>query len=163
MNDRQDAVVSMYQEVDRLFVSEAEKVAKDKILKKHSDEFHIDVLEIARYVQAQEFNSKGFVSKKKKAKAELSDDIFKLTAGFCSFGIDTDNQPITEEFDVSESRVNKKNDADFVIYANRLIAQLGEYIKELAPYHITTEDLVNLTKQTQAYSDLLHLPDERKS
>jgi len=160
MTDRQDAVVSMYQEVNRLFVSKAEKIAKDIILKKHSTEFNIDVLEIARYMQAQEFNSKGFASKKTKAKAELSDFIFKLTSGFCSFGVDTNNQPIVEEFDVSESHVNKKNDADYVNYYNRLITSLGEYIKELAPYHITADELVNLTQQTKAYSDLLHVPNE---
>ena len=37
----------MYQEVDRLFLSEAEKAANDIILKKHTDILHIDVLEIA--------------------------------------------------------------------------------------------------------------------
>ena len=160
MNDRQDAVVDMYQEVDRLFLSEAEKVAKDAILKKHTDIFHIDILALARYMQAQEFNSKGYATKKQEAKTELSEFIFKLTASFCSFAIDTKNQPIEEEFDVSVSVVNKKNDADFVNYANRLIASLGENIKALKPYHITAEDLANLTNRTTAYSNLLHIPDE---
>jgi len=160
MTDRQDAVVSMYQEVTRFFMSNATKVAKDEILKKHSDGFHIDVLEIARYMQAQEFNSKGFAAKKKKEKIALSDFIFKLSSGFCSFGVDTDNQPIVEEFDISESSIFKKNDAEFVNHANRLIASLGEHIKALAPYHITADELVNLTKETQAYSELLHVPDE---
>ena len=160
MNDRQDAVVDMYQEVDRFFLSNAEKVAKDVILKKHTDIFHIDIIELARYMQAQEFNSKGFASKKKLAKEKLSEFIFKLTASFCSFAIDTNNQPIEEEFDVSVSVVNKKNDADFVNYANRLITSLGEYIKELEPYHILAADVSELSNKTVAYSDLLHIPDE---
>jgi len=160
MTDRQDAVVSMYQEVDRLFESNAEKVSKDEILKKHAKEFHTNVVDIARYMQAQEFDSKGFALKKKQEKANLSDFIFKLTSAFCSFGVDTDNQPIVEEFNLSESHVNKMNDADFVNYANRLTTSLDEYIKELKPYHITADELVNLTKLTGDYSDLLHIPNE---
>jgi len=160
MNDRQDAVVDMYQEEDRLFLREAQKVAKDVILKTHTDIFHVDVLELARYMQAQEFDSKGFASKKKLAKTKLSELIFKLTASLCSFAIDTNNQPIEEEFDVSVSYVNKKNDADFVNYSNRLITSLGEYIKDLKPYHISADDVSRLSNKTVAYSDLLHIPDE---
>jgi len=160
MTDRQDAVVDMYQEVDRFFLSEDEKVSKDKILKKHTDQFHIIVLDIAKFMQAQEFDSKGYAVQKKKAKEDLSNLIFNLTSGFCSFAIDTDNQPVLKEFELSLSVVNRLNDAEFVNYANRLITSLGEYSKDLEPYHITAEDLVNLTKDTQAYSDLLHVPDE---
>jgi hypothetical protein len=160
MTDRQDAVVDMYQETDRFFLSEAEKVAINAILKTHSGEFHTIVVDIARFVLAQEFDSKGFASKKQTAKAKLSDNIFKLTSSFCSFGVDTKNQPIVEEFKVSETHVNKKKDAEFVIYANRLIVALGEYVKKLAPYHITAKNISILTRLTQAYSDLLHVPEE---
>jgi hypothetical protein len=150
----------MYQEVDRFFLSEAEKVALNIILKKQSDVFHTIVVDIARFVLAQEFDSKGFASKKQTAKAKLSDNIFKLTSSFCSFGVDTKNQPIVQEFNVSETHVNKKKDAEFVIYANRLIASLGKYVKELEPYHITADDITILSNKTLAYSDLLHIPEE---
>ena len=160
MNDRQEAVTDMYQEVDRLFLSEAEKVAKDKILKTHSDEFHVDVLAIARYMRAQEFDSKGFAKDKKEAKNELAEQMFKLTSGFCSFAVDTKNNVILEKYDNSVWDNRQLKDAEFVNYANQLSVDLEEYKKELTPYHITADELVNLTKQTLAYSDILHIPDE---
>jgi len=160
MTDRQDAQVDMYQEVDRLFISNATKVDKDEILKKHSSQFHIDVLAIARFMKAQEFDSKGYAKDKKEAKDALAQEMFDSTEGFCSFAVDNKNNVILEEFDNSVWDNKRLKDAEFVNHANRLIASLGEYIKALAPYHITAEDLVNLTKQTQAYTDLLHIPDE---
>ena len=160
MTNRQDAVVSMYQEVDSFLIKNSEKLAKDAILKTHAEKFHIIVVDIARYMTAQEFDSKGFAAKKKKAKYALSNLMFNQTSSFCSFAIDTDNQPVLIEFELSLSVLKRLSDADFVNYSNRLQISLGEYIKELAPYHIIADDLENLSKQSQAYSDLLHVPDE---
>ncbi len=160
MTDRQDAQVDMYQEVDRFFISYVEKVAKDAILKNHSDQFHINVLAIAKFMQAQEFDSKGYAVQKKKSKEDLSELTFNLSSGFCSFAVDTDNQPVLKEFDLSLSIIKRLSDAEFVNHNNRLIASLSEYIKELKPYHITAEELVNLTNKSKAYTDILHTPDE---
>jgi len=160
MTNNQDAIVDMYQEVVNFFAQHPELIEKDTILKNHTEQLDVCVSEIDKYHQAQEFDSKGYATEKQKAKSTLSTQIFGLTSGFCSFAIDTNNQPIEEQFDVSESYVNKKSDANFVNYANQLATSLGDYIKELAPYHITADELVNLTKKTQEYTDILHVPDE---
>ena len=96
MTDRQDATVQMFQEEDRLFISEATKIEKEIVLKKHAAQFHSIVFDIAKYMQAQEFDSKGYAIKKKLAKKKLSELMFKLTSAYCSYGIDTKNSVIVE-------------------------------------------------------------------
>ncbi len=160
MTDRQDAVVDMYQEVVRFFKQTEKKATDDTILKKHNTEFSVIVTNIALYNQAQEFDSKGYAIDKKQAKQELAEQMFKLTSGFCSFAVDTKNNVILEEFDNSVWDYKRLKDAEFVNSANQLATSLGEYIKELKPYHITADDVTNLETQTQAYNNLLHLPEE---
>ncbi len=149
MTDKQDAQVDMYQEVDRFFINYVEKIAEDTILKNHSDEFHINVLAIAKFMQAQEFDSKGYAIDKKIDKDALAQQMYDLTSGFCSFAVDTKNNVILEEFDNSVWDNKRLKDAEFVNHANRLIVSLGEHIDELKPYHITANELVNLTNKAQ--------------
>lgn len=160
MTDRQDAVVDMYQEVVRFFEQTQKKASSDSILKIHYTEFNAIVKSIALYNQAQEFDSKGYATDKKQAKQELAEQMFKLTSGFCSFAVDTKNNVILEEFDNSVWDYKRLKDAEFVNSANQLATSLGEYIKELTPYHITADDVTNLETQTENYNNLLHLPEE---
>ena len=161
MTDREEARVDMFQEIDRFFIENKEKVSKDAILKKHSEQFHTNVLDIAQLMQEQEFDSKGYAQDKKEAKEALAEQMFKMGSAYCSYAVDNKNNVILEEFDQSNWDIKKLKDAEFVNYANRLIASLDENIKELKPYHITADELVNLTKQAQAYTDILHIPDEQ--
>ncbi len=160
MTDKQDAIVDMYQEVTRFFEKYKDFIKDDTVLITHNGELVVIVKDIAKYNAAQEFDSRGFAEKKKKAKTALASDIFKLSSAFGSFAIDTDNQPMLKEFDLSISVVMRLKDAEFMNYSNQLSISLDQYKDELKPYHITAEDLVNLTNNTQAYSDLLHMPEE---
>jgi len=160
MTDKQDAVVDMYQEVDSFFVQNPALTKDDVILKNHHNQLTAMLEDIAKYNQAQEFDSKGYAKDKKAAKEKLSELIFELSSGFCSFAVDTKNNVISEEFDTSLSIVKRMKDAEFVNYANRLATELGKYIKDLSPYHITADDVTNLTNKTAKYTEILHIPDE---
>ena len=160
MTDKQDAVVDMYQEVNSFFVQHPALTKDDVVLKNHHNQLTAILEDIAKYNQSQEFDSKGYAAEKKKAKENLAEYIFELSSGFCSFAIDTKNDVISEEFDTSLSVVKRMKDAEFVNYANRLQSELGKYIKDLSPYHITADDITKLANKTTKYSDILHIPDE---
>jgi len=160
MTDKQDAVVDMYQEVDSFFVQNPALTKDDVILKNHHNQLTALLEDIAKYNQAQEYDSKGYAKDKKEAKEKLSELIFELSSGFCSFAVDSKNNVISEEFDTSLSLVKRMKDAEFVNYANRLATELDKYIKDLAPYHITGDDVTNLSNKTAKYTEILHIPDE---
>ena len=160
MTDKQDAIVDMYQEVKRFFEKFKDFIKDDTILITHNGELVVIVKDIAKYNAAQEYDSSGFAEKKKKEKNVLANDIFKLSSAFGSFAIDTDNLPMLKEFDLSLSVVKRLKDAEFMNYSNQLSASLDQYKEELKPYHIAAEDLVNLSNKIEAYSDLLHIPEE---
>jgi hypothetical protein len=160
MTDKQDAIVDMYQEVARFFAEKTKQSSEDTILQNHVRDFNLVVKNIALYNQAQEFDSKGYATNKKQKKNELADLIFKLTSAFCSFANDTKNNAILEEYNKSLSIVQRLKDAEFVNYANQLAISLGENIKEITPYHITVDDVTNLSNETTNYINLMHIPDE---
>ena len=162
MTDYQDVVVKMFQEIVRFFDENPDLEKGNAILKKHVDKLRALVKEIAIYVSKQQIDTTGYTENKKKAKEVLASLIYNLTASVCSFATDTDKNELYNEYKLSNYAVGRLKDADFVHYSNTLQGTLNEYKKELEPYNVTADELVNLTKQTEAYSDILLVPTEQR-
>ena len=158
MTDKQDVIVKMYQEVIRFFDENSKLTAENAILKKHTNQFTDIVADIVKFNKSQEYDSTGFAEQKKEAKLNLANTIFNLTSSFCSFAIDTNNKPILNKYDLTLSIVKRLKDAEFVNYANNLLTDLTQYVKELQAYHITDKDIKDLKLQIANYSQLLLVP-----
>jgi len=159
MKDYQKAVEKMIDEVLLFFKENDGKLKADKsILQKHVDVLAELDKELATNKTLQEADITGIAVEKKKAKAELSENIYQITGALRSFATDNNNDLLYEEIDESKSGINKKADEDVVSYCNLVIDKLTEYQKALEPYGIKAEDLVNLTKENRAFEDLLLMP-----
>ncbi len=156
----QESQMKMYKLVAHFFEEHSELCDSNTVLKKHLAEFLVCIEQIDQYFQAQAYNNKGYTVNKQKAKKDLSTQVFKLSAGFCSFGVDHKNYVLVQEFKIAESHINKKSDADIVNYAAQLSISLKEYIGQLADYRILSQDIDDLEALTVYYQDVLHLPSE---
>ena len=156
----QESQMKMYKLVAHLFEEHPELCENNTVLKKHLAEFLVCIEQIDQYFQAQAYDNTGYTVNKQKVKKNLSTQVFKLSAGFCSFGEDQKNYVVVQEFKIAESHINKKSDADIVNYARQLSISLKQYIEELADYRIQSQDIDDLEALTLHYQDILHLPSE---
>jgi len=58
--------------------------------------------------------------------------------------------------------LRKSCSIDIVNYANTVLVEADKYKKELEPYNLTADELVNLTNQKEAYSQILLIPAEQR-
>ena len=162
MKDYQEAVVKMMQEVVRFFDENPQFEKDNSVLKMHVDKLRDILKKIAEYKIKQEFDNTGYTKNKNLAKQELAHNLVNITSSICSFANDTGKNELYEEFNVPISKVGRKSDSDIVNYANTVLAESDKYKKELEPYNVTADELVNLTKETKAYSDILLIPAQEK-
>jgi len=162
MKDYQEAVVKMMQEVVRFFDENPQFEKDNSVLKMHVDKLRDILKKIAEYKIKQEFDNTGYTKNKNLAKQELAHNLVNITSSICSFANDTGKNELYEEFNVPISKVSRKSDSDIVNYANTVLAESDKYKKELEPYQVTADELVNLTKETKAYSDILLVPAQEK-
>ncbi len=162
MKDYQEAVVKMMQEVVNFFDENPQFEKDNSVLKMHVDKLRDILKKIAEYKIKQEFDNTGYTKNKNLAKQELANNLVNITSSICSFANDTGKNELYEEFNVPISKVGRKSDSDIVSYANTVLAESDKYKKELEPYQVTADELVNLTKETKAYSDILLIPAQEK-
>ncbi len=162
MNDYQEVEYKMALGVQNFFAANPELTKSNSILKNHVSQFDGLMKDWEQLIEQQNFDTSGYASEKQKAKTALSEIIFGLTSSVHSFAVDTQNDILLEEFALSVSRINKLSDVNFVTYAKTLSHSLQEYAEELKPYQVTADELVNLTKQTNLYSELLLKPAEER-
>ncbi len=162
MKDYQKAEVKMMQAVVDFFDNNPELEEKNPILKTHVNPLREKLKEIAENEKKQNYVNTGYTKNKKLAKEELAHLDVNITSSICSFANDTGKNELYDEFNVSISKVKIMSDADIVSYSNTIVEQATEYAKELKPYNVTADELVNLTAQCKAYSKILLIPAEER-
>ena len=158
MKDYQNAVAKMIDEVLLFFKEMNIKKADQSVLQKHVTKLNELNTELDKYKKLQETDIKGIFVEKKKAKKELSINIFKLSGSLRSFATDNGNDLLYKEVNTSKSAINKLADLDLISYANLVIDKLNEYKKELKAYAITDKDIADLTTETADFNELLLKP-----
>ena len=158
MYDYQIAVLKMIDEIIRFYENNPDLIENDPILKKHYEALVALRADVFENKKMQEADIKGAFAKKKKEKSLLSEDVFQITGSLRSYATDTSNDLLYQEIDESKSGINKKADEDVLSYCSFVIDKLTEYQKELEPYGVKAEDLVNLAKQNKDYKNLMLLP-----
>jgi hypothetical protein len=153
----------MMQEVVRFFDENPNlEKADNSILKTHVNKLKDFISQIEANAIKQEFDNTGYTQNKKKAKQELANADVNVTASICSYASDTGKNELYNEFNIPISKVNRMSDADLVNYTKTIVATATENIKDLKPYNVTADELTNLTKQNEAYSQLLLIPAEQR-
>ena len=158
MKDYQNAVAKMIDEVLLFFKEMNIKNADQSILQKHVTKLNELNTELDKNKKIQETDIKGIFVEKKKAKKELSINIFKLSGSLRSFATDNGNDLLYKEVNTSKSAINKLADLDLISYANLVIDKLNEYKTELKAYAITDKDIADLTTETADFNELLLKP-----
>lgn len=162
MNDYQEVEYKMALGVQSFFAVNPELTKNNSVLNNHVGQFDGLMVDWDKLIEQQNFDTGGYASEKQKAKTALSGIIFGLTSSVHSFAVDTKNDVLLEEFDLSVSRINKLSDVNFVNYAKTLSHTLEQYAEQLKPYQVTADELVNLTAETKLYSQLLLKPAEER-
>ena len=163
MNDYQVSVEKMIDEILQFFKDNSgELKASESVLQKHIESLIELDQELADNKKLQQADIKGISVEKKKAKSEISEDIYRLTGSLRSFATDNNNDLLYQEIDESKSGINKKADEDVLNYCNLVIDRLTQYQKELKPYGLTADELVNLTKQRDAFQEILLRPAQMR-
>jgi hypothetical protein len=141
---------------------EAAENATQGIMEKHYEEGVVIKKEIFLNIEIQEADTSGYSRKKKEKKKNIAILDYELSSGLRSYAQDTDNAPVFDEFDLSQSKINKLPNIDFLAYTNNLIKSLNKYSKEIEPYGISADDIVNLSANLQEYNDILLEPAKHK-
>jgi len=162
MNDYQEVEYKMALGVQNFFAVNPELTKNNSILKNHLVQFDGLMVDWGKLIDQQNFDISGYASEKQKAKTALSETIFGLTSSVHSFAVDTKNDILLNEFDLSVSHINKLSDVKFVAYSTNLSHTLEENKEALKPYNVTADELVNLTAETNSYSKLLLKPAEER-
>ncbi len=162
MTDYQKAEVKMMQEVVRFFDENPQLEKDNAVLKTHVEKLREYLTSIGKYAVKQNIDTTGYAENKKVEKQKLADSLFNVSASICSYANDNGKNELYNEFDVPISKVSRMSDADIVNYANTVLVEADKYKKELEPYNLTADELVNLTKQKEAYSQILLMPAEQR-
>ena len=162
MKDYQEAEIKMMQEIVSFFDENPEFEKNNAILKTHVDKLRGILKEIGVYAIKQNYDNTGYTENKKKAKDELAHSDLNITASICSYATDSGKNELYNEFKTPISKVLSMSDAGIVNYTNTILLKADEYKKDLEPYNVTADELVNLTKQKEAYSALLLIPAEER-
>jgi len=162
MTDYQKAEVKMLQEVVNFFDNNPELEKGDEMLKKHVDLLREKLKELKENEIKQNYNNTGYTENKKVVKNDLADISVNVTSSICSYATDSGKNELYNEFKTPISKVQVMSDSDIIIYSDKILVESEKYKKELEPYHVTAEDLVNLTKLNEEYSKILLVPAEER-
>lgn len=161
MKDYQNAVLKMIDEIIKFFDDNPD-LLKNPVVKKHYDALKALYKDLSANKVIQETDIKGLFTRKKEVKDELAIDNYRLTGSVRSFATDNDNDLLYKEIDTSTSVMKNMADEDLLSYTQLIIDKITENQKELEPYGITAEDLVNLTAMHKLFHELLLLPAEKR-
>jgi len=162
MKDYQKAEVKMLQEVVNFFDNNPELEKADAILKTHVDLLRGKLKELKENEIKQNFDNTGYTENKKVVKNNLADISVNITSSICSYATDSGKNELYNEFKTPISKVQVMSDSDIITYSDTILVESEKYKKELEPYHVTAEDLVNLTKLNEEYSKILLVPAEER-
>ncbi len=162
MKDYQKAELKMMKEVVKFFDDNSTLEKDNKILKNHIDKLRDLIKQIDDYAVKQNFDNTGYTKNKILAKQDLSNSIVNITASICSYATDSGKNELYQAFNTPISKVGKMSDIDLGNYCNTVLEQAEQYKDELKPYNVTADELVNLTKQNQAYANILLIPAEER-
>jgi len=158
MTDYQNVVAKMINEVLLFFKEMKAKKAEQSILQKHVTKLNELNIELEKYKRIQETDIKGIFIEKKKAKKELSENIYRLTGSLRSFATDNENDLLYKEIDTPKSKLKTLPDLDLVSYSGLVIDKLNEYKKQLVAYSISDKDIADITAETANFDELLLKP-----
>ena len=159
MNDYQNALLKMIDEIIQFFNNKPD-LLKNPVIKKHVDELKALYKDLLAYKVIQETDIKGSFKRKKEVKDELAIDNYRYTGSLRSFATDNNNDLLYKEIDTSKAIMRHMPDEDLLSYTQLVINKMTEYQKELEPYGIKAEDLVNLTALYSEFHKLLLKPAE---
>jgi len=162
MTDYQDVQLKMFLEVSNFFDIYKDIFGDNKILKKHYNNLDELIADLRKYIAKQEIDTTGYAVAKRKVKAELTKQVYGLSASIRTFAVDTNNDPLFNEFDTSLTSIKRFKDVDILNYAGTILAKLTEYEEQLKPYGLTPEELVNLGSRVEDYKKLLLQPAEQR-
>ena len=162
MKDYQKAEVKMLQEVVNFFDKNSDLEKADAILKTHVDLLRAKLKDIKANEIKQNFDNTGYTENKKVVKNDLADISVNITSSICSYATDSGKNELYNEFKTPISKVQVMSDSDIITYTDTILVETEKFKKELEPYHVTAEDLVNLTKLNQEYSKILLVPAEER-
>ena len=158
MNDYQKVEVKMMQEVVAFFDQNPELEKENTVLKDHVDLIRQILKDIKENEIKQNFVNTGYTENKKKIKVDLANLDVNITSSICSYASDSGKNELYNQFKVPISKVKAMSDADIVNYSNTTIVEAEKYKKELEPYNVTADELVELSNITKAYSKILLVP-----
>jgi hypothetical protein len=161
MNDYQNALLKMIDEIIKFFDDNPD-LLKNPVLKKHYDELKAQKKDLLANKIVQETDIKGLFTRKKEVKNELAIENFQLTGSLRSFATDNNNDLLYKEIDKSKTDIKRLIDEDVLSYTQLVVSKIIEYQKDLEPYGIKAEDLVNLTAMHDLYHELMLLPAEKR-
>ena len=161
MNDYQNALLKMIDEIIKFFDDNPD-LLKNPVLKKHYEELVAQKKDLLANKLVQETDIKGLFTRKKEVKNELAIEIFQLTGSLRSFATDNNNDLLYKEIDKSKTDIKRLIDEDVLSYTQLVISKMTEYQKDLEPYGIKAEDLVNLTAMHDLYHELMLLPAQKR-
>ncbi len=161
MTDYQDAQLKMFLEVSNFFDT-TDFINTNNVLKGHVEKLNVLIAGLEQNKNKQEADLSGYTQEKQEAKAELAKTIFAISAGVRSFATDTNNDPLYNEFKLTEVYINKLSDVNIVSYATNLSIEIAKYPRQLIKYGINRDDVIELQTKTYNYSKLLLKPAEHK-
>jgi len=161
MNDYQNALLKMIDEIIKFF-NDNPDLLKNPVLKRHYEELVAQKKDLLANKLVQETDIKGLFTRKKEVKNELAIEIFQLTGSLRSFATDNNNDLLYKEIDKSKTDIKRLIDEDVLSYTQLVISKMTEYQKDLEPYGIKAEDLVNLTAMHDLYHELMLLPAQKR-
>jgi len=162
MTDYQKVEVKMLQEVVNFFDNNPELEKADEILKKHVDLLRVKLKDLKANEIIQNFDNTGYTENKKVVKNDLADISVNITSSICSYATDSGKNELYNEFKAPISAVRVMGDSEIITYSDTILVESEKYKKELEPYHLSAEDLVNLTKLNEEYSKILLVPAEER-